>query len=249
MASSKRTTLSDIARRAETSTMAVSVVLNGARSNTRVSDATRRRITEIASHLNYSPNAMAQGLKRQQTKTLGVLFTWAGSRAIHNLYSVAVLDGMVGAAAEAGYHVLLYTTPWESVAESSAIFSDRRTDGIILVAPRESWDVVPGLVDMGVPVVVLSSITQVPGVPYVAIDNRTGVRLALDHLKSLGHTRIAFVGQGLDRTSMRERYETYQEWLSEQGLPFVEEYVLNVHGSWNPQSDVPRQAALLSTLR
>ncbi|MBC8101756.1 MAG: LacI family DNA-binding transcriptional regulator, partial [Cytophagales bacterium] len=64
MASSKRITLREIARHADTSTMAVSVVLNGARSNTRVSDATRRRITEIAASLNYSPNALAQGLKR-----------------------------------------------------------------------------------------------------------------------------------------------------------------------------------------
>jgi DNA-binding LacI/PurR family transcriptional regulator len=138
MASSKRTTLSDIARRADTSTMAVSVVLNGARSNTRVSDATRRRITEIASDLNYSPNAMAQGLKRQRTKTLGVLFSWAGAQAVHSLYSAAILDGIVDAAGAAGYHVLLFTQSWQTAAKSARSFSDRRTDGIVVVAPVET---------------------------------------------------------------------------------------------------------------
>ncbi len=134
--SGKRITLSDIARRAETSAMAVSVALNGARSNTRVSDATRRRTTEIAAHLNYSPNAMAQGLKRRRTRTVGVLFNWAGSHAIHDLYSAAALDGVVKGAA--GYHVLLYTTSWKNAAESSASFSDRRTDGVIVVAFRRA---------------------------------------------------------------------------------------------------------------
>jgi LacI family transcriptional regulator len=225
MASSKRTTLSDIARHAGTSTMAVSVVLNGARSNTRVSEATRRRITEIASSLNYSPNAMAQGLKRQRTNTLGVLFSWAGSHAVHSLFSAAVLDGIVSGAAAAGYHILLYTKAWQSAAESSVSFSDRRTDGVIVVAPRESSDVVSGLAALGLPVTVLSSVTDVAGVPFVAIDNQTGVRLALDHLYSLGHKRIAFAGYGLDRISMRERHATYFDWMAEHDLPVRDGYV------------------------
>jgi len=146
MRSNGRTTLKEIAQRAETSTMAVSVVLNGARSNTRVSEDTRRRIQEIAADLNYSPNAMAQGLRRRRTNTLGVLFNWAGSRAIHDLFSMAVLDGIVDGAANAGYHILLYTKPWQNASVSSSVFSDGRTDGVLVIAPRESSDVVPGLV-------------------------------------------------------------------------------------------------------
>ncbi|MES2465575.1 MAG: LacI family DNA-binding transcriptional regulator [Armatimonadota bacterium] len=243
---SKRTTLSDIARRAETSTMAVSVVLNGARSNTRVSDATRRRITEIAATLNYSPNAMAQGLKRQRTQTIGVHFSWAGTHTIHNLYSAAVLDGIVDGAAGAGYHVLLYTVPWVSALESSVHFSDRRTDGVIVVAPGEKSDVVAGLASLGLPVTVLSSVSTVPYVPYIAIDNAAGARLALDHLHGLGHTRIAFAGLGQWRTSMRERHETYITWLAEQGLPLVAEYVLADLSAGNSPQNASKFEEMLS---
>jgi DNA-binding LacI/PurR family transcriptional regulator len=149
MSDNKRITLREIALRAETSTMAVSVVLNGARSNTRVSEATRHRILTVAKGLNYTPNAVAQGLKRQRTNTLGVLFNWAGSESIHNLYSVAVLDGIVAGAAEAGYHILLYTEKWRGGPASASAFSDQRTDGIVVVAPDEHSDVVPGLVHLG----------------------------------------------------------------------------------------------------
>ncbi len=219
MSLGKRTTLSDIAERAQTSTMAVSVVLNGARSNTRVSDATRQRILQVAAGLNYTPNAMARGLKRQRTNTLGVLFNWAGSHAIHNLYSVAVLDGIVAGAATAGYHILLYTQKWHTAAASASAFSDQRTDGVVVVAPNEQSDVVPGLTGLGLKVALVSSVTPTEGVPCLTIDNREGVRLALDHLWDIGHRRIAYIGHGWSRHSPRERYDAYREWIDERGLP------------------------------
>lgn len=222
-----RITLSEIARRADTSTMAVSVVLNGARSNTRVSDATRHRIEKIAAELNYTPNAQARSLKRQRTNTIGVLFTWAGSRTIHNLYSVAVLDGIVEGAATAGYHVLLYTQRWQNASVSSVTFSDQRADGIVVVAPREQSDVISGLNALGVPTAIVSSTTEIPGVPFVDIDNRAGVTLALEHLRAHGHMRIAYAGHGRDRHSMRERHDAYLYWMAQNNLTVPEEYVLS----------------------
>jgi DNA-binding LacI/PurR family transcriptional regulator len=221
-----KATLSEIARQAQTSTMAVSVVLNGARSNTRVSEETRRRIETVAKDLNYSPNAQARSLKRQRTETLGVLFTWAGTRTIHNLYSMSILDGIVASAATQKYHVLLYTQSWENPTISSATFADQRTDGIIVVAPLEGSDVVSSLTSLGVPVAVISSTTDVPSVPCVGIDNRLGVQLALDHLHGLGHTRIGYVGHLAGRYSMRMRHDVYREWMQEHNLPVPEDYIL-----------------------
>ncbi len=219
MDTGKRVTLKEIAKRAETSTMAVSVVLNGARSNTRVSDSTRHRILSIASGMNYTPNAMARGLKHQRTHTIGVLFNWAGRLAVHSLYAVSVLDGIVSGAAEAGYHVLLYTQSWKNREASSTAFADQRTDGVIVIAPDEQSDVVPGLLSLGLSVTLVSSVTSVEGVPYITINNRLGVQLALNHLWELGHRRIAYVGHGTTRHSTRERYEEYLAWMQEHGLP------------------------------
>ncbi len=226
MAVSTKITLTEVARQAGTSPMAVSVVLNGARSNTRVSDATRRRIIKVASDLNYSPNAMAQGLKRQRTNTIGVLFNWAGPTVIHDPFSMAMLDGIGAGSALAGYHVLLYTKAWQNAAVSSHLFSDRRTDGVIVIAPEESSDVVPGFVAMGIPMVLLSSATNVPGVHYVKTDNHFGVSLALNYLWDLGHRRIAYAGQGHTRVSMRERYEEYLGWMARHDLPIPEGYIV-----------------------
>ena len=234
-----KVTLSEIARRAETSAMAVSVVLNGARSNTRVSDTTRQRILEIAADLNYTPNALAQSLKRQRANTIGILFTWAGPNALHNLYSVAVLDGIVASAGAAGYHILLYTSSWKNALVSSAAFSDRRADGVVVVAPLEQSDVISGLTALGLSVAVVSSIPEVGTVPFVDIDNARGATLALDHLRELGHTRIGFVGYGLDRRSMRERYETYCRWMRQHDLPIQEQWALTNLFPGNRECNTP----------
>lgn len=221
-----KVTLGEIARQAGTSTMTVSAVLNGSRSNTRVADETRRRIEKIAAELNYSPNAMARGLRRQRTDTIGVLFNWAGSRTIHNLYSMTVLDGIVSGAEKAGYHVLLYTQRWESAVASTAAFADQRTDGVIVIAPLEDSDVVSGLTALGVPLAVISSSVKDSCVPGVNIDNETGMSLALDHLWALGHTRIAYAGQPPERRSMRERHDAYIRWMTEHKLSIPDDYVL-----------------------
>ena len=241
-----KVTLAEVARQAGTSPMAVSVTLNGARSNTRVSSATRQRIMEVAAGLNYSPNAMAQGLKRQYTSTIGVLFNWAGPTTVRDLFSTALLDGIVDGAAVAGYHVLLYTKPWRDAATSSPMFSDRRTDGVIVVSPAEASDVIPSLTGLGVPTVLLSSATDVPGVHFVKTDNFLGVSLALDHLRDLGHRRIAFAGQGRTRYTMRERHAAYRAWMARHGFPVPDGYALEDLDRNHEADNVARLTELLS---
>ena len=53
--------------------MTVSVVLNGSRSATRVSDVTRARIVEAAQRLRYRPNAAARGLTRSRMNAIGMV--------------------------------------------------------------------------------------------------------------------------------------------------------------------------------
>jgi LacI family transcriptional regulator len=69
--------------------MTVSVVLNGARSATRVSDATRARIKEVAERLSYQPNAVARGLTRRRMDTIGVVALVQGGDV--NLYFLEVI--------------------------------------------------------------------------------------------------------------------------------------------------------------
>nr|HPG00515.1 substrate-binding domain-containing protein [Kiritimatiellia bacterium] len=59
----------------------------------------------------------------------------------------------------------------------------------------------------------------------VAINNVVGGRRAVEHLLSLGHRRIGFVGGSLRSPSFRERLDGYREALSEAGIPADESLV------------------------
>lgn len=97
---------------------------------------------------------------------------------------------------------------------------------MIVVAPLEQSDVISGLTALGLPVTVISSKTEDFCVPGVNIDNAAGMRLGLEHLYELGHTRIAYIGNIRERRSMRERHATYLRWMEEKQLPIPDGYTL-----------------------
>jgi LacI family transcriptional regulator len=68
----------------------------------------------------------------------------------------------------------------------------------------------------GVPFVAVARGPEV-GIPSVNVDEARGTRLALDHLRSLGHERIAFVGN-LEHAGVRERLAAYERYVEEHSL-------------------------------
>lgn len=221
-------TLTDVAREAGVSLVTASTVVNASRSNTRVSEATRVRVLEAATALNYHPNALARGLMRQQmTKTIGVLFGLErASVAVTNPYAFLVLEGIVAAAAAAGYNVTLFTEPWHGATISAAPLRDGRTDGIVVIAPANDSDVVPGLAALKIPLVSISASGDRHAVPSVDVDNICGARLATEHLLSLGHQRIAHLQGDSNLLSAKERSETFSRTLRNAGILASQEYIL-----------------------
>src|SRR5689334_2307121 len=100
-------TIKDVARASGVSAATVSYVLNdGPRP---VHPETRQRVLAAMRHLDYHPNAMARGLVRRRMYTLGVQFGNIERAVVTNPYATGVLQGVMTAAAEAGYNVTLFT--------------------------------------------------------------------------------------------------------------------------------------------
>ncbi|WP_312901007.1 LacI family DNA-binding transcriptional regulator, partial [Chryseobacterium taichungense] len=68
----KRASIKDIARLAEVSVATVSYVLNQ-KEGSRISEATRKRILEVAQNINYTPNKIAKSLKMRKSKLIGLI--------------------------------------------------------------------------------------------------------------------------------------------------------------------------------
>lgn len=66
----RKTSIKDIAAKANVSIATVSYVLNGTRN---VRSDTRERVVAAIEELNYKPNAIAKSLKLNRTNTIGVI--------------------------------------------------------------------------------------------------------------------------------------------------------------------------------
>ncbi len=122
-----------------------------------------------------------------------------------NPYFHAVLKGAQARAREADYAVFV-ADGQESAAEEEALIKAMRkqVDGILLCSSRLAPGKLAGL--ESAPTVVLLN-RVVPGLSTVFVDSADGMRQAVEHLASLGHTRCAFVSGPRRSWSNQQRHK------------------------------------------
>jgi DNA-binding LacI/PurR family transcriptional regulator len=172
----------------------VSRALSGSSS---VSAETRQRVLEAAEQLNYKVDKNASGLRRQQAKTLALLFfEESPGAALLNPFYLSLVGPMVRRCAEHGYDLLIsiqqLSSDWHVDYEDS-----RKADGIILLGYGDYVEYRPRLeklVERGAHFVRWGSATEGEVGATVACDNEQGGFDATSHLLQQGRRRIAFVG-------------------------------------------------------
>jgi DNA-binding LacI/PurR family transcriptional regulator len=115
---------------------------------------------------------------------------------------------------------------------SMELLADPALDGILLLSPHVKEEEIGFLKNFRVPVVFLFFKPKDTAFAYVDMDNVKGARLAVEHLVSLGHRKIAFIGGDISLSSnARDRYMGYQEVLVETGI--VETPAVVKHGDFS----------------
>lgn len=246
----KAPTLKDVASLAGVSPYTVSAVINGARSNTQVSEATRKRIFASAEKVNYHPSAVARSLASRKTYCLGVQFgILEPTKAIGNTYATALLQGIMGEAEKHHYNVLLFTETWVNAQKSAPPFRDRRTDGVILIAPLTDTDMLSALSDLPLSLVAVSPDPSEcpPHVPSVDVDNAKGILLAVQHLVELGHTRIAHITGNPNVASVTERRQAFIDATKAFDISVPSEYIVTATYDAATVSEILPQLLALPT--
>lgn len=186
-----------IAKEAGVAQTTVSFVLNGKAKERGISDATARRVQEIAERLNYSPNRLASSLRRQRSGIIGVLL---GS--FQHSWAKDVVMGMQSVF-DAQNYVPFFTMHYHDVEkerEEIQKLLDHRVEAIISYPNDNPNDNYSLILQQNVPLVLLGdTVQEMPGISYVAWDIESAVRLAMHHLIDTGRRRIAFFGWRIQR--------------------------------------------------
>jgi DNA-binding LacI/PurR family transcriptional regulator len=233
-------TLAEVAAQAGVSTVAASVVLNRSRTGTRVSAATRERILEAAKALKYRPNAVARSLRQQKTHVF----------AFHNAQNVvfdprypfyaAILAGIQAGCADQQKDLLIHANfQGRSDDDIFLALHNGQIDGLVLYV-RTVTPLVERLVESHLPVVTVAE--EVPGVPFVGIDEEHGSRLLARHLFNKGYRDVLYRSLDEEDTpaTQQQRKQAFNEEARVLGLNVT-------HTSYNPRSSwpTPEEEALL----
>jgi DNA-binding LacI/PurR family transcriptional regulator len=166
--------------------------------NPSVSEPTRARILAAAEQLNYKVDKNASGLRRQQSRTLALLFFEEHSvdGALINPFYLSMLGTMVRKCALLGYDLLIsfqqLSSDWHVDYEDS-----RKADGIILLGYGDFLKYQPllqRLVERGTHFVRWGSAGEIQIGATVSSDNEQGGFDATQHLLQEGRRKIAFIG-------------------------------------------------------
>jgi LacI family kdg operon repressor len=207
---SARATIADVARAANVSKATVSRFLNHREQLLTKEIAVR---VELAiAELAYSPNPMAQALKRGRSKLIGLVVA-----DVTNPFSVAVLRGAEKACQEAGYLLMIFNLGNDSRRETEAIeaLTAYQVEGFILNTLGRDTQAAADAARRGKPVVLVDRRHQGMQADFVSLDNAGAVRLGVCHLAEAGYRELLFVSEPVrDISSREERKAAFSACIS-----------------------------------
>ena len=193
------------------STATVSRVVNDLEG---VSEHTRLRVQQAVADLGYRYNALARGLKKQQSNLIGHIVP-----SIAGPVSPVLARAVEERAQRSGYNVILCNS-FDNVEKEWAnvnVLLERRVDGIVFSAPMLP-EHVKAVQDRAVPVVIIERRGEISGFYYVDPDNFNGAYEAVKYLIGLGHERIAMIVGPPSAIISKLRMDGYERALSDAGL-------------------------------
>jgi DNA-binding LacI/PurR family transcriptional regulator len=220
MPSPRRATIADVAVASGVGVGTVSRVINGAAN---VRESTRVSVQKVIDQLGYRPSHLAASLSRGTARTMAIV--------VPHLTRPSVVMRLAGALAvldEQGYDTVVCNvdTPEQRDHHLAALTRRHRADGVMVVSLRLSRKHLASFQRTGVPLVTVGVLA--PGVPQTVTDDVAGGRLATEHLLSLGHRRIGFVGDAARRMSAtnlgvgasQHRLAGYRQALAAAGIGY-----------------------------
>lgn len=226
----KYATIIDIARELGISKSTVSRALRGDDRN--VNKETKKKILELAEKVGYKRNELAVNLRKQSTRTIGIVVPEMVTPFYMNFitYAQVLLN-------KQGYRVTLAQSHEDPEAERANLqmLEDYRVEGILISAchNRKNLDVYQQLIDRGIPLVFFDRTITGISVPKVKIDDYIKAFFMVEHLIRSGKKKIVHLAGPAYIENAIERKRGYADALEKFHIPYDPEYVIDAGVSFS----------------
>jgi LacI family transcriptional regulator len=218
----KSTTMQDVADLAKVSKTTVSHVINETRP---VSEEKRQRVLSAMKELDYHPNILARGLRRNETTMIGLIVP---NNA--NPFYAEVSKGVESVCFDKGFNVILCNSDRDIEKELryTDLLTKKRVDGILFVGTwiGENTDHIENTIQQNIPIVVVDRFVPNLDIDLVVTNNVLGGWLATSHLYGLGHKKIACIAGTPQFTPNAERIQGYEKALVEAKIPINPDLII-----------------------
>ena len=211
-------TLKAVAEHVGLTSGTVSAVLNDSPSARSIPRETKARIHAAAKELNYRPNFFARTLRNKRTYTIGVI-----AEEIGDSYGSMVISGIEAHLRKMDYFFLTVAHRHDQnlLSQYSELLLQRGVEGFITVDTTV-------LEAPSLPMVAVAGHQKTKGVTNVVLDHVQAATLALNHLATLGHKRIAFMRGNPLSSDSTDRWRAICEVAQRMGVTIDPELTVQI---------------------
>lgn len=217
----RRVSIKELAKEVNLSPTTVSLVLNDSPGAEAIPQETKDRVFAAARRLNYRPSFLARSLRASRSYVVGVI-----APELSDGYSALVLSGIEEQLLGHGYMYLVATHRGQDqlMEQNPRLLLERHVEGLIAVNT-------PLHRSFPLPLVAVSGHDQVPGFTNIILNHDKAAELALRHLATLGHRRIAFFKgqQSIEDSSFR--WDSIERAARALGLAILPELCIQLPGT------------------
>lgn len=228
-------TIRDVAKESGFSSTTVSIVLNNAPLARYIPAVTKKRIERAAQKLGYRPNQFARSLRSKRSHTVGVMVF-----DMTDPYCTLVLRGIENTLYQSSYLPILTDVHNERsrFERYLEMLLDRRIEALIVLANWLFLDInlLGDLEKSSIPTAMIGCELKTDSISSVIVDNEVGGHMALEHLHSLGHRKIAFIRGPKALTDSSPRWRGITKSAKECGLELDSRLIVELPESRDPMS-------------
>lgn len=206
--------IEDVAKKTGYSITTISRAING---HPYVSDKTKEKIFTAMRELNYYPNNIAQQLRGQGTKMIGVVISF-----ITNPFFAYLVDAIERYLSDEGYQVVILQTLENSKKELKYIemLQKKQLDGLIMANLENDKPEVVELIKNG-KIVLCNRYLGDEDLPIIQINEQQAAYEGTKYLIDTGYKKLAFCSGGV-KNQHDHRFIGFMQAVEEAGLTFDE---------------------------